>query len=687
MPSQTAWENKFDIYKTKLEALDVLFVGHRTFPTVGMSIMREYVIWCRRLGTSTIDDFRLSSAIKAKQFMEVRIAASKERWLTDTKKRNSLIQECAVYSFRVAITHLDALARWQGYASLPLLQSEEICVLQNSLLKEQAVARAETRDYAASSRFLTKRLTLEDRQNIVISWWNGEAAFTAKTASGREWAQVRGLMICCLQRCLGRRGADLRSIRMSMLFTHTLPNTSPVAFCPVIGASLRHVKESHENVEHLLGWARARDRLECPLSAMALYLVYMNDIAGDNIIEILRECVRTKSTSWHAMMLIQGKDTPSDQVISYTTHNQVCHAGMDAAGISDKTAVTHLDRNTVGCELIERGVSVNDAGLYQGWYHNVAADCYLRGAFKTEPMLIAHGWDGGRSGFECWWESESERDSIPKELSNMVFPGLEGLVDDLQFYGTHAQDKSIIQFVNCLLFLQRTYILDAVVHQDTYPKFPAYVRHPLFDHPASFVQTAWLRFKTQELERLQEAPKKYKADKDAWVVNAVKDAFGHLGLATAAETAHAARVSKVDIDEMLAPPVTEKKIPNIKEPDDLYTFYADWIKRCRSYFQTTSRPPWDKQYGSLARAHKVRYCHIRPYVEYLDTIDNDKVRGVIDILDEIRRENRVTSANFIKYCFYALYHGVCASKPPDIMPNILRDAMVSRGLAPITPKK
>ena len=670
VPAQTCWASEVDVYGAKTDALDVLFIGHKTFPSVGISIMREYITWALAIHE---EDFKISSPRKAKAFLEARVNGSKARFKErrgggeggegSSSSGGTLLEECAVYSFRVAVTHLDAVARWQGYI-YPLLKMEEVRVLQESLLKAQAKARASVRDYAATSRFITKRLTIEDKTAIVTGWWTGEAAdIAAKTASGREWAQVRGLLICNLQRSLGRRGADLRSIRLAMLFPHTLPLSaeSPVQTCAVIGASLRHVKECHENIEHLLGWARTRDRWECPLGALAAYLVYVNDIAGSNIIHAVL------SGLWHDIMLIQSKDMPTDRPICYTTHNLICHAGMDSAGVVNKSAVTHLERNTVGCELIEKGVGINDTGLYQGWYHDTGADIYLRGAFKTDPMLIAHGWDGGRTGYECWWEEALD---IPQILLDVVFPGLDEALDEVT--SSNTKDMSAIQFLKSLQFLRRVYITDAILKQEAYPQFPAYKRHPLFDRPPPSLHTAWAEYKALETSRIAAAPTIARTSRQTWIIDAIKETLGDVQVQKQAQ---------LQVD--MTPPAKEERIPDIKEPDDLYLFYGDWTSNCRDYFKNHPRPGWDKQFGNNARAHKVRFCHIKPYVSYLDSIDPIKVRGVIDKLDGIRKEHGVTPSSFIKYCFYALSHGVCASKPPPILPDALRAQMIAIGLCTI----
>lgn len=694
-PDITAWCDDDEVtYQTKADAMKVLFIDHAQFPTIGMRIMREYVDWVDNVeakGGQYKHKYMIHPAHRVRKYLMYRIAKAKERWKTDIddgKARTSLVEECAVNSFRVAVTYLNAVARWQGWYSGyndSLLVTEDIKILQDTLLKEQATARAQVRDYAASSRFLTKRLTVTERDDIVTSWWSGEAARESmKTPRAREFAQVRGLLVCALQISLGRRGMDIRSIRLSMLFHHILPGVTPVSKCQVIGASLRHVKECHDNVEHLLGWARSKNRLECPLGAMALYLVYINDIAGCNIIEMLREAVRTKSKGWQRIMLIQCKDTPNTQPISYSTHNDMCKAGLTAAGVTHKTATTHLDRSTIGCDLIEKGVTVEDTGMYEGWYHNTAADCYLRGAFKTEPMLIAHGWDKGREGYTCWWETNTK---IPVEILELVLPGLDLLVAEIE-QCEYEEDKSLLQFTKCLLVLRSIYISDAVYKRPLYPAFPAYHKHPLFKSHSAKVQTSWITYALNEARAVENAPQDHKKNEERWIVDAVKGALSELGM-TSGNQPHdvpipvSVPVQTGALSAYLAPPQEDELIPHIKEPDNLYTFYADWAVRCRDYFSRVQRPPWDKQYGASARAMKVRYCHVKPYVAYLDAYSDDNngnIRPVIDALDAIRKKYRVTASSFIKYCFYSLKHPVCASKPPAILPDVLTEAMIEYGL-------
>jgi Centromere DNA-binding protein complex CBF3 subunit, domain 2 len=680
-PSVANWHDDTTIYAHKCEAVNVLFIKHRTFPSIGIGILEEFVNWCEENGHTA----HVHPPSKVVLFLETYIAAAKSRWqdAQAERPRTTLVEECAVYSFRGAITHLDDVAQWQGHTE-SLLKTEELRVLQTKLLQDQARARAEVRDYAGSSRFMTKRLTQNERADLSTSWWNGEAAtHAAKTASGREWAQVRGLLMTNLQRSLGRRGQDIRNIRLAMFFTHILPNTKPVTSCPVIGASLRHVKECHENLEHLLGWMRSAQREECPLGALAVYLVYMNDIAGPSLISIIRECLLNQDTSWHHHMLILGKDAKQqNQPISYTTHHVSCHAGLQAACIQNKTASTHLERNTVGCELIEQGMGIKDTGLYQGWYHDTAADVYLRGCFKTAPMLMAHGWKNGAGDYTCWWEDPDES-RIPTPLITAVFPGLDELItmaETQTLTQTQTCDRSVLPFLRTLKLLRRIFLEDALCHQTKYSSFPAYARHPIFCYPSNTIQTAWYEWQQSEFARMLAAPRVHEEKENAKITQAVQDALTNALGALNSHLIVPQPALPIPPPPPMHAPFERAKIPDIRDPIDLYTCYDDWVRYYKPYFMNCSKPPWKEQFGATAHATKIRFCHLRPYFNYVDDASQRtglSARAVIDRLDAIRKEKKVTAPVFIKYCIYALQHHVPANskKPPAIMPDDLRQAL------------
>lgn len=459
------WSDDTTVSIIKAEALDLLFLQNPSFlKGNGVYVLRDFMAWCMQHASG---DLRIQNSTKVRSYLEARVKGAMLRWEEDRDNKTNTKEECAVTSMRSAICHLDSVARWQGYLKghESFWHEDAIRILYERLERAQNEARAAPRDYAASSRFLTKRLTPTEMSEITIAWWNGKAASSvAQTLSGVERTQMRGLLLHCLQKHAGRRGKDLRNLRLSMFFTHTIGSM------PVIGASLRHVKECSENVEHLIGWTRSADRMSCPLGALACYFVWLNDLAGGTSIlqDIRRDLldgVPGQDRIWWRRMLVGDTEAP----IAYTTHHKAVRAGFEGSGVTGKTAATHIYRTDVGCNLIEKGVAFTDVGLLQGWQHDISADRYLRGAFKTGPMLVAHGWD---DNYKCFWDGNDE--DIPAPLKEVVFPGLDSLYEDCRahYHESGGHDRSAVELLKTMKFLRKVFLEDAVLKRSLYPSFP-----------------------------------------------------------------------------------------------------------------------------------------------------------------------------------------------------------------------
>lgn len=657
-PVSTAWYKRREMYAQKREAAIVLFKESTYFHKQGLSVMRQFIAFASKLQESNC---KLDNPTKIRDFLKYRVDQ------VQVTSRN-IVEESMMNAFTTAVPHINSVSAWQGY-NIKCCDCEQVIVLKTQLLQSLQAARLKTQDFASSSRYLTKRLHKHESDSVLRCWWDGSASEQiAQTTGGQEWAQVRGLLLYCLQKYCGRRGEDLRSIKLSMLFSHNIEHTKPVENAMVIGVSLRHVKECRENIEHLIGWTRAKDRWSCPIGALALYLVYMNDIHGPNIINLINRDMDDKTHNWRGVYLVQSKTGHKDTPLSYTAHNITCHGALDAAEIYNKTASTHMARTTLACELMERGVEINDVGMYQGWFHNTAADSYLRASFKTTPMLISHGWQG-ISGYECWWEGDDAQ--IPKECLNEVFPGLDELVKRLD--QSSYTDHSLFQFLKCLVLLRKVFIQDAVYKRERYQSFPVYEKHPLFAK-----QTPWLRCIHNEQRMIEQRQVDYVSESQRLVIDAVKSAISEgLGL----NPLNGSVSSKPQDADWLNKPPDDNKIPDIKDPEDLYSCYKYWTTTLRPYFERTSRPPWSQQFGTSAQVMKQRYCRIRPYFLYLDKVSEPwAIREAIDKLEAIRKCHSVTPSSFVKQCFYCLTHKVTASKPPPIHPSALRREMIESGL-------
>jgi hypothetical protein len=124
--------------------------------------------------------------------------------------------------------------------------------------------------------------------------------------------------------------------------------------------------------------------------------------------------------------------------------------------------------------------------MFQGWWHTTATDVYTRSAVKTGPLLASCGW-ADTDKYMCWWEpeQESERDTIPASLLDMVLPGLDNVAAlAAERYNTYGLDFSAVRVTQTLQYLRRVFLEDAVYKRPLYPDFPAY-RHEVFMDPTT----------------------------------------------------------------------------------------------------------------------------------------------------------------------------------------------------------
>jgi hypothetical protein len=75
-----------------------------------------------------------------------------------------------------------------------------------------------------------------------------------------------------LNSTVGRRGMDIRGIRLQMLFTWNLRHVKPVA-CDVVAISFRKEKTNPNSREKVFGWMKSAERLGCGQGTLANHLV------------------------------------------------------------------------------------------------------------------------------------------------------------------------------------------------------------------------------------------------------------------------------------------------------------------------------------------------------------------------------------------------------------------------------
>jgi hypothetical protein len=457
----------------------------------------------------------------------------------------------------------------------------------------------------------------------------------------------------------------------------------------VIGASLRHVKEYADNQEHLIGWVRSADRISCPVGALACHLVWLNDLgAGQPILEEIRRDIElgTKQRKWWKRMLF---GEAREQPIAYSTHNKAVTAGYKASGISGKNATTHIYRTTLGCDQLEAGGSVVDTGVLQGWYHDTAADVYLRGAFKSDPMLRAHGWDEGAQGYKCWWESAGDAVDIPACLLKYVFPGLDDLFEYAsERYEATNTDRSSVEFLQVLIQLRRVFIQDAVLKRRLYPDFPPYAQHRVFQ------DAQWPEYAHAEESRIAQREAQFNKNKDNEALTTAVHGAVEAAMSKVISSLDITKLKKKPtntnttqrhtqptlVDMTIERPCPAAELPELQEPICMYATYNAWQQQ-RAYFYTNPHPPWKKRFGKRASAMKLRYSRMRPFLFYLDKCGSS-ARRVLDALDAYRTEKAISVGVFIKQCFYHLEFPISdkCKKPPPIRAQDLKARMERDGL-------
>lgn len=549
---------------------------------------------------------------------------------------------------------LQRIALWQGYYDLSegLLNKGKVYILYRELLllKTQS-ERNEVVDYAATSRNRTKRLHENERDRAA------EAIYAGLNTQPK--IAMRTSVEHFLLLGNGRRGEDIRSIRLSQLQLSKLTAVGPQP-CWVIGASLRDVKERVCNMETLIGWMRTKDRMHCPVGALACYLVWLIDLDGAQILQTLHSDLQTLdkrgrenyNPKWRKMYLVFGKDIYSP--VSITTHISDVNKVLEEGCIIGKKAKTHLGRNTVLCNETEAGVTHVDVRGHMGLEHTTSTDVYLRGSYWTRPMLAAAGWKD-LDKFFCWWESDQS--FIPSPLQGLVFPTL----DKLSAYAQQVNEKtggdhSAVEFLRVLKHLRKVFLEDAVFKREKNLTFPPYT-HPVFS------TLIWAQYKDSETQRII-------AKEKTWA-NKSTDLKGCLEQLMEAQEATAKRHEKAlqEIVKKMGSGETSSCTPRILGPSmplpcfpekiqDMNTFYNGWITRDKALFEAHSksnkgRIAWTKVWDKAeAKKQAIRYQRYQDWLAYLDSLDQNTSKRALKIMNLFALEGNWTHNVLVKQIFY-----------------------------------
>lgn len=202
--------------------------------------------------------------------------------------------------------------------------------------------------------------------------------------------------------------------------------------------------------------------------------------------------------------------------LSYITHREDVIRLRSHAGVTNKGAVTHLERIEEVCKALEADEDIRNVETAGGWrLQTEAQKTYGKGALVSSVLMRFAGWEGGKDGYACAWEG-AKTDIYP-ELLATVFPNLDTIgskiiaIKEFSLSEVNTEFKVITvndwypEYLTLKAFdyYRQVFIEDAVYMQSKYPTWPAYETHPLFNHEL------WPIYASEEKIRVSNRTNKY----------------------------------------------------------------------------------------------------------------------------------------------------------------------------------
>lgn len=659
-----------DTIETLRTGARVLFYDDTTWFKTHKNELKQYACWCDKYHSSnyTVNPDKCADYIMSR-CKDIQSNSNSHK----IKSQNTTLFNKA----RFIIPTLERLAKWQGEieCSSNLAQKGKVFLVYKDLLRASNTEKnSEQIDYAASSRRVTKRFTVEEKERLLTNLWNPILKYNPTQIMRRLIQQI-------LPAADGRRGEDLREIKIAMLQTHYINAVQP-APCHVIGASLRVVKERIINNETLIGWARSKNRDCCPVGALACYMVWLLDVQGLPLLDIMKQDLTSLQNNgppnykpkWRQVYLLHG-DSYS-KPLSYSRHNEDVHDIYKASGIS-KAATTHVHRTDLICRQTESGVPHIESRIHQGFEHTTSTDIYLRGGFNVSAMLPAVGWEDRKSYF-CWWESDGK--NIPQQLLQAVFPQL----DAISRLADPLSDISAKEVCKLLRHLRKVFLEDAVFRHPLYPEFPAY-QHPIFINGT--LKNKFLEYSIIERQQVTSREQTYK-QRDADILSKINNQEKSIQMLSQ----HLQQILQKQTPSQPPNPARCLEEPYLPLPSmpqvvqDVQSLYDMWCQSWKQLFQAHteyySKCQWTKCFNKQdANINSKRWHMYKDFLHFMDQLDSHERELAFIILKSYATTHKLDHNKLIKKVFY---HCVRPNTVPDKevqhLPEILYQEFVRNGI-------
>ena len=640
-------------------------------------------------------DYAVDSTAKVCTFFKYRVERARASSARQGKDRTPS-EQTADTAARHVPSRLQKLAEIQDYftAENCLSKSEDVrsCVqVVRVEFKERAVKPV---DFASESAIRTKNITPSEDQELKKLFWKGRST---------ALITMRSYLLYMLNTTVGRRSHEFRELYMAQLMLTHVPNIEPVAGDVVI-ASVRHTKTSQAKHESVMTWIRTPEPFNCPVGALANYMVFILDINGHPLFEVMEDDLRRGGEAaeeatvvtvreWWKYKFVFG-ETNYTQEISYDTHY---HNFKDIMRQVDphgkKLAALYLQRHTVAMTNIQSGLPTVEVAKHQEWSTNEVSSAmnnYTKTSVKTKVVMKSHGWSN-KDTYTCW-RASGEGD-IPAALLAAVFPGLDDLlVLANDHYAKTSTDLSAVEFLKLLSYLRNVFLEDAITMQKRFPDFPAF-QHPVFDLPE------WAEWVSAEPSRITDRA-------DAWHVSKENPESTRMFVEMQQQqrrmqetvAATHAMVESLKLGRSTTDPTDAhdaaassqqgtQGVPSIKQVTSIRGAYMEWDKNLRDYFKAHGKPEWSKTFkDGGSQKQKQRFAKIQCTCLYIDLVASQRRQhgvsssDVIKQLQQTAKDMGVDEPTFVNLWMYMFVQRTTA-KGYDR--TILVEALETNGL-PIT---
>lgn len=600
---------------------------------------KDLIVWMKFCIERYDGDFAVDDILKVHDFIPYRVANAIEN-ARRSKKYNGE-KATASTAAHLAQSRIGHLANIQGYFTIKeITNSRAISSLTAKYRAELVASRLEPQCFASTSRVVTKNMTPKEETRVRQIHWEDACDFPS----------MRAYLLYMLNVNNGHRGHELRELYMGALLHRVCSYVKPVTCNTLIG-SVRHIKNAHNNLEHIITWTRTPDPEDCGIGALANYMVYIVNIAKntplfDQMEEDLLSHIAwadegkigdAPKSKWWSMRLAFASDPYAE--ISYDTHAAPFKKYLKKVGIRGKTAVLHLLRHIAVKKGLEKGEATADLASYMRWFTKAissAMDSYKATATIVSTMLLQHNWDDMKH-YECWREGNEEE--IPTELLDMVFPRLNMMKELAEnAYEATEIDLSAIEFLDVLTYLAKVFLEDSIIMRERYPKFPAFM-HPLFQTP---LYETWA---AAEKGRVQQREDEYFfTKKDPDMMNVIqcmqrenlktRMLMEKMALKITGETPPQPAAAPPPIAPADAPKSIDP-VPRIPKVVSIKQVWYEWDKVLRPYFSTHGKPAYKNTYPDdekEVKRQKTAMYRIQSIFLYMDDLIQEHGFSADDIL-------------------------------------------------------